>query len=126
MANQDKKAFNPADLATVKLVTIPLLKKEDNTPIYVVITGAIFKGKDMPAAEGKAQMEPAHIARVIDLSTGEVMETICNSVMKSSLEEEYPNEGYINKAFKIVQVKVEGKRYKNYSIAEIENPLAKD
>lgn len=124
MANT-KPVFDPANVEVVNLVTIPLLKKQDDKPIYVIFEGPIYKGKEMQAAEGKKQMEPAHLARIINMETGEQMEIICNEVMKGSLNDTYPDNGYVGKAFMITQMKVEGKRYKNYSIKEIKNPFAK-
>ena len=65
-------------------------------------------------------MEPAMLANIVNLSTGEEMQTICNKVMESTLNEEYPDAGYVGKSFLIEQRSVPGKRYKNYRVAEIE------
>ena len=67
-----------------------------------------------------AKMEPAMLANIVNLSTGEEMQTICNKVMESTLNEEYPDAGYVGKSFLIEQRSVPGKRYKNYRVAEIE------
>ena len=111
--------FDPDAVKVVKNVTLPLLKKEDDTPIYIKSIGAIFKGKQVNGKDAE-KMEPADLMNIINLETGEEMQVICNSVMKSTFNEEYPGDGYIGKCFRVTQMKVEGKRYKNYSIAEIE------
>jgi len=106
----------------VKQVTLPILKKVDDVTAYVAITGKIFTGKQVSGKDAE-KMEPAQLANVVNLETGEECQIICNSVLKSTLEENYENASYVGKAFAITQYKVAGKRYKNYKISEIENPL---
>jgi len=115
-----KAAFDPSNVKVVKAVTLPILKKADDQPIFVTITSPIILGKQMAAKEGEAAQEPAHLCNVINLETGEEMQMIANTVLRGSLDETYPKESYVNKSFKIVQMKVPGKRYKNYSMFEIE------
>jgi len=111
--------FNPDEVKVVKNVTLPLLKKEDDRPVYIKSIGAIYKGKQVNGKEAD-KMEPADLMNIVNLETGEEMQIICNAVMKSTFNEEYPDDSYIGKCFRVTQMKVEGKRYKNYSIAEIE------
>ena len=114
------KGFTPK---VVKQVTLPILKKADNETVYIAVLGPIFQGKQVSGKDAE-KMEPAQLMNCCNLETGEECQIICNAVLKSTLEENYPDEGYVGKAFSIMQYKVEGKRYKNYKIAEIENPLA--
>ena len=101
-------------------ITFPVLKKADDIPIYVKITEPIFTGKEMQTKKGEDEMKPAQIARVVDLETGLVMEMICNAVLESTLNESFPDQGYVGKCFEITQhAKKEGKRYKTYSVWEI-------
>lgn len=102
----------------VRKVTLPVLKKEDGKEIYVQFTSPIYRGKELKG-KNSDKMEPADLAQIIDLTTGEEMTLICNAVLKGTLEEEYPNEEYVGKQFAILQSKVPGKRYKNYTIKEI-------
>lgn len=112
-------------------VTVPLLKVPDNgTPVYVTFDGAIEKAKDNDsmrqrkqkmAEAGQPVNEPPHIARVINLETGEHMQIIVNSVLKTEIEDKYPENGYIGVSFEIKKYKMTGgKRYATFQIAEIE------
>lgn len=106
-----------------KILVLPLLKKVDEVPLYVEITGAIFKGSQtITATESKTkkQMEPADLANVRNLETGDVAQIIVNSVLKSTLEENYPDQSYVGCWFEIIQHQVEGKRYKTYTVNELE------
>jgi hypothetical protein len=105
----------------VKSVTLPILKQADGVPYYVRVTGAIFLGKQLKGEGEEAKQEPAHLMNITNLETGEDMQMIANTVMKSSLEEEYPENGYVGKCFQIERKAAgAGKRYKAYSIQEIE------
>lgn len=104
----------------VKNVTLPLLKQADDTTVYIQIDSAIYKGKEIKGTGEKAKMEPADLMEVTDLETGEQCEMIANAVLKGNLEESYENESYVGKQFAVTRMKVEGKRYKNYSIKEIQ------
>jgi len=114
-------AAPPAPKFTVtRNVTLPLLKKVDNVPVYIKITAPMFVGKKVSGTGENTTMEPATLANIINLATGEEMQIICNKVMESTLNEEYPDKGYVDKSFLIEQRSVPGKRYKNYRVAEIE------
>jgi len=123
MSKNETKATETAAPApkfkVVKNVTLPILKKEDGKEIFVQATGPIYRGKEIKAT-GDKKMEPADLMPVVDLTTGEEMLLIANAVLKGTLEEEYPDNGYVGKSFSILQTKVPGKRYKNFTIKEIE------
>jgi len=105
----------------VRQVTLPLIKKADGVPLYVKFDSAIFTGKEIKGTGEKAKMEPARLANVTNLETGELGQIICNKVLEGTLTEEYPDNGYVNKGFAITQHgKASGKRYHTYTIAEIE------
>lgn len=118
------KGFDPSKLGVVKKVTLPLLKQADDHDYYIVVSSPIFQGKEVVQKKGETEMSAANLMRVIDLTDGEEKEMIANTVLVSTLTEEYGDD-YVNRAFKIRRSKVEGKRYKSYSVVEIENPLAK-
>ena len=119
-----KAKFDPAKVKIVKNVTLPTLKKEDDVPMYITITSPIVLGKQMPDEKQKdgsmKTPDRCHLSECINLETGEEMQVIHNAVMRSNLEESYKDASYVGKSFKIVQMKVAGKRYKNFSIIEIE------
>ena len=113
----------PPQFNVKKVVTIPLWKWLDNVQKYVRFDGEIHVGKVVAnTIKGKTdiKMEPANVARVTDLSTDRECELIVGSVLKSTLEEEYPGHQYVGKSFQIRQYKIEGKRYRGYEVTEIE------
>ena len=104
-------------------ITFPVLKKKDGEPIYVKIISEIYTGKEIKQAQGKKKMEPARLAKVVNLETGEQMELICNRVLESNLNENTGDDRYVGKCFEIVQQPSrQGKQYKTFSIWELECP----
>ena len=102
-------------------VTLPLSKWSVDTPKYLLITAPIFLGKQVSDQKGQnGDMAPAHLFRGTDLLTGEQVEVIAGTVLMETLKEAYPDDGYVGLQFMITQHKVEGKRYKTYSVTEIE------
>jgi hypothetical protein len=99
-------------------VTLPVLKQQDGVPMYILIEAPIYKGETMNDKDGKA-MEPADLAKCINLETGEVGVVVMNTVLKSSLERNYLENGYVGKCFRFERQAVPNKRYKNYKIQEI-------
>lgn len=122
-----------------KKVTLPLLslKKDDIVMVRfdtVAKLGKELKGDKKP--DGTAKKEPAHLAQVTDLTTGEEMQMIVPAVLRSTLEEEYPAPSadkphtYLGKSFQITHLgkKTGGKNeggYNLYKIVEIELTGAK-
>lgn len=108
-----------------KLLTLPLLKFEKDKPRYIKFTGPIYLGKDMKQKEGDKKKEPAHLAEVIDLETGEQAQIIINAVPMSVLKENFPDNTYVGKCFAITrQTRKEGKAYDPFNVEEIEDPSA--
>lgn len=112
-----------------KLLTRPTLKMVEGTPRYVKIEAPIFIGKEMKSRKADAadakKREPAHVANVIDLETGEPAQIICSAVVLSTLNDEYPSEAYVGKCFAITKLaKRDGKDYFGYKVEEIEEPAA--
>jgi hypothetical protein len=112
------------------LVTVPLLKvPDDNTPVYVCITSAIFTAKDTNGKTAatnedgspKTKQQPPRLAHVVNLETGEVQQIIVGAVLESELKDAYSDDSYVGKSFEIKKAKPTGsKRYAMYQIAEIE------
>jgi hypothetical protein len=122
--------FDKSKIKKLKSVTLPLLKQEDEKEYYVKITSKFYKGKDINGnttadttdtgkADSVKKKEPPYLCRIVNLETGEEMELIANSVMKSNLEEIYPDSGYVGKCFEVVRYNIQGKQYKGYHITEI-------
>lgn len=105
-----------------KMVTLPQLKMADGKTIHVRIDSPIVESKvnaDRKGRDGEI-MKPADVCNVTNLETGEVATIICGMVLKNKLEETYPDQKYVGRAFEITQHKVEGKRWRAYTIAELE------
>lgn len=109
-----------------KHVTLPLLVVNDEVPSYVKITGAIFQAKELEGSRARKNengqvQQPPHLFHAINLETGEMVQAIANDVLKSTLEDTYPDESYVGKSFEYVRhAMVKGKKYKTFSITEIE------
>lgn len=116
VAAKPKLAFK-----VLKNVTLPLIKMVEESPIYVKITGAMFVGKEVKGTGTAAKMEPAILAHVVNLETGENAQIIIAEVIKGNLKDVYPEDSYVGKSFEFIKhSKREGKRYHDYSITEIE------
>jgi hypothetical protein len=104
-------------------VTLPTLGKlKDGQVIYIRFDSVMSVSKvTKPQKDGQPKEEPATIAQVTMLDTGELYTFLVPAVVKSVLNEEYPKETYLGKGFAITQVgQKDGKRYKNYTVAELE------
>lgn len=105
----------------IRAVTLPTLSFKDNGTRHVRITGPIHEGKKMPNA--KPTDKPADLCAVIDLDTGEEAMLIVPAIVKEVLHEQYKDGGYIDHCFAIKFLRQkEDKRYKEYSVHEIEDP----
>jgi len=136
MAKAKTNPTAPAQMAhtkytVTKLVTLPLWKWQDGVEKAFRIETPIVLGKAVkdrgPAGadkgtKGAVEMEPAHVCNVIDLETGELKQIITGTVLMGNLQENYPDGAYVGKCFISTQSKIEGKRYKAYSLAEIADP----
>lgn len=105
--------------STSRKLTYELLKKKDFETCYVKITSEIFTGKAIAGVPGQQKMEPARLCRVVDLTTGEEKEMICNKVLESALTENYEGSSYVGLCFSIRQYPITGRRYKGYELTEI-------
>ena len=120
-AAEKQAADNAARFTTKRKLVMPLLKAQTNVPIYVKPTKPHFTGKTIPAKEGKKAQDPAEVCNVIDLTTGEEVQIIVAAVVQSVWADEYPDDSYVGKGFKITKgVKAAGKQYFQYSVDEIE------
>lgn len=127
-----KKTHDGGDVVTVgektykkKPVTLQSLVIADGQTVAVMILGRITASRTLTAEmPGKAAEKSARTCPVGIMETGETRALLCNAVMASTLEETYPEEGYIGKIFEITCVgKVPGKRYKGYTVHELEEVM---
>ncbi len=126
-------AFNPETAEIVKNLSLPAFKLQEGEERYFRLDSAMRvstrkdsqedeeettkgKGKD----KEKQTRQPATVVDAIDLVSGEVGVLICTAVIKSSLTENYPNDSYVGKGFKITRKeKAPGKQYSRYNVQEV-------
>lgn len=122
----------PAGARVVKLpegvkikrhVTLPSLTLKRNEPRILFFVSEMrisqVKGKKKP--DGTYE-EPAIIADVGDIETGEQLILLVPTVVKKNLEEMYPSGEYKGKTFFIENLgkKKDGQRYNDFQISEVE------
>jgi len=112
-----------------KLLTRPVFKWTVGKTLHCRIESAMHVGKEIKsrnATETDKKKEPATLCNVTDLSSGELGQFIANTVIKSTLDENYPNDTYVGLCFSITkQARQEGKQYDKFSIEEIDDPDVK-
>lgn len=106
-----------------KILTLPLLKMAEGSPIYIKFTAPHFVGKQVAEADGKKK-EPPIMANVVNLPTGELVQIMLGSVLVGILRDEYPNDAYVGKGFEIMLTEKKrgrnGGNYNTYKVAELD------
>lgn len=111
---------------SVKKVTLPLVKFAVGVPVAVEFLSEIFEGKEIKGTRDGATMDPADLANVINLETGEEAQIIVATVLKGILDDNYPKGAYVKKQFLLTKgEKQKGKRYFPYIVEEIQVAKAK-
>lgn len=111
--------FDPSKYKA-KAVTLPVLSLKDGDQVGVKFDGAMFKGKQITEANSKIKKEAATLANVTKLDTGEQMQLIVSAVLKSTLEENYPDLQYVGKLFAIHRIAPkQGKTYATFGVFEL-------
>lgn len=107
-----------------KVLTRPVLKLIEGEAVYVKLVGEMHLGKDIKdKKDPEKKKEPATLIDVINLSSGEEAQIIASAVIKSVLEDNYPNKSYVGKCFAMTkQARQPGKQYNPVHIEEIEEP----
>lgn len=96
---------------------VSMLKVETGDVVHVKFTSA-FK-------VGKIKNNPATLASVVNLETGEIAKIIVSKVLFNILEENYPNESFVGKSFRIekgekVKGKAGGNAYNEFEVFELD------
>ena len=107
-----------------KIVNKPILSLKGGMEAIVFVTGALYEGKTMEGDDKNAPM----LLPIRDLSCEKAKtveqcpeaEIICGTVLQSILDEQYEDDSYIGKAFRIECLKKEGKKYNGYVLHELE------
>ena len=109
-----------------KLLTRPVFKWVVGATLHCLIETPMHIGKEIKSRTANAddkKKEPATLCDVINLAAGEPGQIIANAIIKSTLDENYPDNSYVGKCFSITkQARQEGKQYDKFAIEEIENP----
>lgn len=107
----------------VRSVTRPVLKLEVNTEYYLKIE-EVFRTEvlteEQRAKSKYPESESITLVNVTDLETGEAMQLVVRTVFSAELIEAYPGDAYVGKCFAVKMSNADGKRYKVFSIQEIE------
>ena len=110
-----------------KRLTLPVLKLDIDVTRYVKITGEMHIGKEQKSGRKGATEEtkraPATLCNIVNLEDGAEGQLIVSAVVKSILDDEYPQGAYVGKCFAITKhERVRGKDYFPYDVNEIEDP----
>jgi len=115
MSKDTKEQNNVLQFEVVKNVTLPLLKPQLDVPVYIKVLDPIYLGKKV-----EQDKEPATIANIVNLETGEHCQILVPAVLAGIFEDEYPDNAYVNKCFKLTKhPKASGKRYHLFTVLEI-------
>jgi len=134
MTKQTEQTKKPTTRKTVtykvkKHVTRRLIKPQLDVAVLIKPTGLIYQSKEIKVdntdkAKAEKKKDPPFLMSCVDLESVDNLddaEIIVPAVFKSSLEDAFPDGGYIGKLFSVTKLKKEaGKDYHNYVIAEIE------
>ena len=114
--NEVTSAGTAPSFAVVKAVTRPVLRF-GTQPEYIRIESLMYEGEVMEKSKIKAIPT---LLEVINLKTGEAMLMVCAEVFKQEILRNYPKDAYVGKDFQVRKIKVDGKDYALWAIAEIE------
>lgn len=109
-------------LKVKKRVTLPQLKQRDGQIVAFTVLAPYFLAKEVKPKDDTTKPEkPPHLVHVRELETGIEYHYIVGAVLKTAWDEEYSNGAYVNRTFAVRMIgKAEGKRHKDYDVAEIE------
>ena len=122
-----EKAAEWTPPAVKRNITLPLIKPQIDKPVYIEVSGPMFEGKeikdkkDPKTGEMTASMAKATMLNCTELETGVDSQIIVPAVLHGIFDDEYPKDAYVGKRFRLVKhAKASGKRYHNFSVAEVE------
>lgn len=121
LAVASKSAFAlPQGMKVKRMLTVPsLVLKDVGQSATLRFDSPIRESK---VVDTKTKRDPARIADVTNMETGEQNILIVNSVVESNLQRDYPNDGYAGLTFFIQNLgkRTESQRYNDFGIAEVE------
>jgi len=111
---------NPNEAAQVvftrtKEITLPIMKIACDKSYYIQPTAAMFLGKKLDGDD-----EAATLLNCTNLETGESVQIVVPSVLKSILEESYKEDSYVGVNMEFIKgQKPSGKRYHPFTVCEV-------
>lgn len=121
--------INGAKFNVKRLVNVPTLKHESGETVCFRIDQPLYESESIQEQEvivdGVKRMvtkiNTVTVARVMELSSGQPHEYVCNAITADNLRSAYPDDSYVGKYFAVRKGNVvAGKRYKEVDIVEIE------
>lgn len=111
--------FNMEGYEIANYVTRPVLQLPVGVQRGVVIDKPIYEGKEITGT-GTVSKKRAMIADCTNLEDGTVCQIVVPAVLEANLREQYPDDGYVGRAFIILNKGMrEGKKYNDILIAEV-------
>lgn len=125
MADAERKALStavPEGMKAVRVVTLPSLAfKTVGVGYAVQFLEKMRESKVITKTADGTPQKPATIARGATVPDGAMYTLIVPAVVKDNLERDYPDDGYVGKAFYIVNMgkRKEGQKYNDFAITEV-------
>lgn len=117
----DKKKTTAKKRVIKKKLVLPVLNAKFNTGDEIAFKALSPMTQGKPQKNAKEGEKPADLLHAINIDTGEEGHIIVPAVVKSTLDEIYPDNAYVNCCFLMVKGdKPKGKRYYQYQLDEIE------
>lgn len=118
LSSENKKLeINGKTITLKKTVNRVLLRHNVGQTVFINILTPVRVGKEIKGST----MAPAKLVTVIEQTTGQEMDYIVSAVVEGLLQDNYPKNGYVGLSFAIYkEPKAAGKRYNNFSLAEID------
>lgn len=116
VALPDDKPLDLGAFKVKKIITRPVLKLIVDKPVAFRVESLMETGK---VTEG--DKKPADVFFVTDMVTGRECTVVVPAVLKAEIEDNYADGSYVGKYFGVCKrEKIEGKRYHNYDIVELD------
>ena len=106
-------------------LTFPQLKFVGGVPGYFQPTGPYFEGRERKKKDGSdSDRKPPILCQGIDLMTGQLCQIIVNAKIKQVWDDNYPDNGYVDKQFMITKgdkkETADGASFVDFEVVEIE------
>ncbi len=104
---------------TKSLVTRPVLTHPQDTIVVIRVLSVATQRPEHFDSDGVVKRHP-HVVAVVDVQTGAEHVYVLNAMSYSSLQEVYPNDGYVGKTFAIYKHVAKPGQFCRVDIAEVE------